>query len=124
MRPRVDQLETILRTRICAVCTQRPTPETCPSEDAGRCALFQLFPLVAQAILATQSPDLADYLHAIRENVCSVCLDQALDGSCERRNATRCALEAYLPQVVEIIEEATGRCFDRRNLELPMAPQH
>jgi hypothetical protein len=124
MRPRVDELESIVRSRICAVCSQRGSQESCAPEDAGGCSLFQLFPLVAQAILATDSPDLEDYLRAIRENVCAVCLEQALDGSCERRGGMRCALDSYLPQVVAIIEEASGRRFERRKVELLLGAEH
>jgi hypothetical protein len=89
----------------------------CGLEDPNHCSLFQLFPLVAQAVLATQSEDIQDYIQAIREHVCAVCLDQRLDGSCDLRSQARCALDAYLLPVVDAIEEATGRSFDRRNLK-------
>ncbi len=116
MRPRVDELEAIVRSRICGVCDVRTVQGTCGLENPGGCKLFQLFPLVAQAILATQSENIEDYIQAIRQNVCSVCLEQTLDGSCELRQQVRCALDAYIIPVVEAIEEATGRSFDRPNL--------
>ena len=72
---------------------------------------------MAQAILATDSENIDDYIQAIRENVCSACVEQRLDGSCELRDQVRCALDAYLLPVVDAIEEATGRSFDRRNMK-------
>jgi hypothetical protein len=109
MKPTVAELEGIVRNRLCAVCNQRSIEGICGSEEPGRCSLFELFPLVAQAILATESEDIQPYVEAIHENVCAVCLDQRLDGSCLQREEARCALNAYLPQVVEAIEEALGR---------------
>ncbi len=109
MKPTVEQLEAIVRNHVCALCTQRDVEGSCGEEEPERCSLFELFPLVAQAILATDSEDIQRYVEAIHENVCAVCLDQRLDGSCPRREQTNCALNTYLPQVVEAIEEALGR---------------
>lgn len=121
MRPRLDELERIVRTRICKECEVQAPQGACGGPEPAGCALFQLFPLVAQAILATDSENLDDYLQAIRENVCSVCIEQALDGSCELRGQMLCALDTYWLSVVGAIEEATGRSFDRRNLRIPGA---
>jgi len=116
MRLQVDELAALVRSRICRECEVREAGEGCHPEAPDRCKLFELFPLVAQAILATDSHDIQDYVRAIRENVCSVCLEQALDGSCALRGGTQCALDSYLPQIVEVIEEATGKKFQRGNL--------
>lgn len=116
MRPTLDELEAIVRNRICKVCTDRTADGTCGMEEPDRCSLFGLFPLVAQAILATDSDDIEDYIQAIRENVCSVCLEQALDGSCVLRQEVRCALDAHLIPIVDVIEEAVGKSFNRDRL--------
>lgn len=116
MRLQLDELEALVRKRICAACELRADERACSHRTPGRCALFELFPLVAQAIAATESGPLENYLKAIRENVCAVCVDQALDGNCRRRQEAACALDAYLVEIVEVIEEATGRSFDRQRL--------
>jgi hypothetical protein len=105
-------MESIVRNRVCAVCSERKTEEACGPSSESRCPLTQLFPLVAEAILATESEELEPYIQAIREHVCSVCVDQTLDGSCPRRGQG-CPLDAYLPQVIDAIEEAAGRSFKR-----------
>ncbi len=112
MKPRVDELETLVRSRICAVCTERTVEGAC-STASSRCSLFELFPLVAQAIAATDSDQVEPYIQAIRENVCSVCVEQRLDGSCDLRDQARCALDAYLIPIIDIIEEATGKSLAR-----------
>jgi hypothetical protein len=78
--------------------------------------LFRLFPQVAQAVQSVRSDDIQQYIDAIRRNVCSVCAEQAHDGSCETRQEVQCALDAYLLLVVDAIEEATGKTFNRQGL--------
>ena len=63
-----------------------------------------------------KSDDIQQYIDAIRHRVCSVCADQAGDGSCETRQQVRCALDAYLLLVVDAIEEATGKTFNKAGL--------
>jgi hypothetical protein len=109
------ELESIVRNRICSVCTERTVAGNCGLEQPSSCALFQLFPRVAQAIRSVKSDNIQEYIEAIRRDVCAVCLDQDPDGSCERRRQVRCALDAYLLPVVDAIEEATGKTFDRQS---------
>jgi hypothetical protein len=110
------ELEAIVRERICSVCTERTTTGACGLEEPSRCALFRLFPQVAQAIQSVSSDDIHQYIEAIRANVCSVCHEQEPDGSCETRQMVQCALDAYLLLVVDAIEEATGKTFNKSNL--------
>ena len=118
-----DELEAIVRNRICGVCTERTTDDQCGLENPSSCALFRLFPQVAQAIQSVDSSDIQPYIEAIRRNVCSVCQEQVQDGSCEARQQVQCALDAYLLLVVDAIEEATGKTFDRTGMQnLPAGP--
>ena len=110
------ELESIVRNRICQVCTERTVDGQCGLEEPIDCALFRLFPEVAQAIQSVNSDDIQQYIDAIRGNVCAVCADRASDDSCETRQQVRCALDAYLLLVVEAIEEATGKTFDKQGL--------
>jgi hypothetical protein len=122
MKRSVAELEALVRTRICALCTERTVNGDCGLDEPASCALFHLFPQVAQAIDSVHSEDINDYVAAIRRNVCSVCNEQALDGSCEMRQQVRCALDAYLLLVVDAIEDATGKQFDRRRLNWAAGP--
>jgi len=122
MKRSLEGIETILRARICSVCSDRKVDGTCGLEHPADCALFRLFPEVAGAILSTDSNDIQDYVTAIREKVCSICCDQAADGSCETRREVRCALDAYLVLIVEAIEEATGKTFDYAPGGVPPRP--
>jgi hypothetical protein len=88
----------------------------CALEEPSNCALFRLFPQVAQAIQSVTSDEIQPYIEAIRHNVCSVCAEELSDGSCETREEVRCSLDAYLLLVVDAIEEATGKTFDKSRI--------
>jgi hypothetical protein len=118
----LQELEAIVRNRICRVCTSRTISGDCGLEEPSSCALFHLFPQVAAAIQSVHSNDIHQYIEAIRGQVCSVCADRAADGSCETRQQVQCALDAYLLLVVDAIEEATGRTFDKSKLNLTGGP--
>jgi hypothetical protein len=122
MERSIVELEAIVRNRICKVCTSRTVSGDCGLEEPSSCALFRLFPQVAQAIQSVKSDDIHQYIEAIRRQVCSVCHDQASDGSCETRQQVECSLDAYLLLVVDAIEEATAKTFDKTKLRPSGAP--
>jgi hypothetical protein len=109
MQRTLEELETLVRGKICAVCSDRDGKGGCGLENPSNCALFRLFPQVARAIQSVESDDIRDYVAAIRGGVCSICRDQEWDGTCEKRERVECALDAYLIPIVEAIEEAAGR---------------
>jgi hypothetical protein len=116
MQRTLEEVESIVREKICAVCSDRDGTGGCGLEEPSDCALFRLFPQVARAIQATASDDIRDYVAAIRGGVCSICRDQEADGTCERREQVRCALDAYLIPIVEAIEESSGRKLTNTSL--------
>jgi hypothetical protein len=122
MNHSLAELEVIVRNKICGVCTDRAVDGACALEEPSTCALFRLFPQVAQAIQSVSSDDILPYIDAIRRNVCSVCCEQASDNSCETREQVRCSLDAYLLLVVDAIEEATGKTFDKSRLQSSGGP--
>jgi hypothetical protein len=43
------------------------------------------------------------YLTAVKENICSVCIDSDEEGICTLTEDETCAVEYFLPQIVEIV---------------------
>ena len=76
----LEELEAIVRQRMCRVCVDGTVEGGCGLEDPSSCALFRLFPQVARAVQSVSSGDIRDYIRAIREQVCSVCEEQTADG--------------------------------------------
>lgn len=120
MKRSLAEVESIVRDKICRVCSDRTADGNCGLEQPSACALFRLFPEVAKAIGSVQSDDVNDYIQAIRQGVCSVCNDQMADGRCETRSHVQCALDAYLLLIVDVIEEATGKTFNRTGVGSPI----
>ena len=119
MQRSLEDLEKILRARICSVCSDRLEDGACGLKEPADCALFRMLPETARAIQSTDSDDIRDNERAIRDKVCVLCHDRLPDGSCETREQVRCALDAYLILIVGAIEEATGKTFDRAPAGVP-----
>lgn len=45
------------------------------------------------------------YLKALRTHVCSVCVDSSEGGKCTLTDEEMCAVELYLPQIVDIVHD-------------------
>lgn len=101
----LQSLERALRRRVCSVCVDRNVDGSCDLNAQHECVLFDRLPQVAKSILLVQNGRIEDYISAIRENICAQCFHQRLDGSCDKREEVRCALDRYLPLVVDVIEE-------------------
>jgi hypothetical protein len=120
----LEELEAIVRERICRVCTDRTVNGDCGLEEPSSCALFRLFPQVAYAVQSVSSDDIRDYITAIRAQVCSVCSEHTDGGECESRKQVQCALDAYLLPIIDAIEESTDKRFDRTEVVRSPNPPH
>ena len=106
------ELEELVRNRICGVCSDRKMDGTCGLEEPGQCALFRLFPQVAEAIQTYRKRQSSRITSTPSGGTCVRCAPRRRsDGSCGLRQQVQCALDAYLLLVVEAIEEATGKDF-------------
>jgi hypothetical protein len=109
----MEELEKLIRDDICGICDELGADGKCSELAQGECSLFHLFPLVAQTIQETTSDDINVYLRAIREKVCTICLSEPPGAGCVKRIEARCALDSYLPLIVDVIERTSGKAFER-----------
>ena len=108
-----EELEKLIRDEICGICDELGRDGKCNEPTQGECSLFHLFPLVAQTIQETTSDDINVYLRAVREKVCTVCLNEPPGAGCVKRIEARCALDNYLPLIIDAVERASGKAFER-----------
>lgn len=47
------------------------------------------------------------YLEAIRKNVCSICVDSTDEGECTLTKSEICAVEKFLPRIVDVIHNTS-----------------
>jgi hypothetical protein len=45
----------------------------------------------------------SEYLRAIHEKICNVCIEQKADGSCGLSEGSVCPIEAYLPRILKAV---------------------
>jgi len=101
-----------LRERVCSVCLDRRDDGSCGLSGGHTCALEAHLPRILEVVQTVHSPRMDEYVEAIRQRVCGVC-EQDAQGGCRARNDGACALDAYLPLVVEAIEEAQRTLKER-----------
>jgi hypothetical protein len=49
------------------------------------------------------------YLQAIQAKVCPVCIDRNMDGGCSLSETRTCAVEMYLPQIINAVRQVKSR---------------
>jgi hypothetical protein len=102
------QFTEAIRRKVCAVCLDSRDDFSC-GLTGRRCALDTHLPQLAEVLSGIKSPRLDEYIAAVRGQICSGCVERAADGRCELRASAACALDAYLPLVVDAIEKVNAR---------------
>jgi hypothetical protein len=52
------------------------------------------------------------YLKAIKNNICSICVDSTDKGKCTLNKEEICAVEQFLPQIVEVVHKVNSDYID------------
>lgn len=104
---RIDELWEEVSLSVCRVCVDY-SHDGCRLIASGRCALKSHFDEVVAAVESARGEQLAPYISALRDRVCSVCKHQMTEGRCVVRNNVDCALDRYYPLVIDAIEQAAG----------------
>ena len=94
-----------LRNTVCAVCLDRKDDGSCALSGGRTCGLEAHLPRILEVVQTVHSSRMDEYVEAIRQRVCAVC-EQDAQGVCRAREDGECALDAYLPLVVDALEEA------------------
>ncbi|PKL82495.1 MAG: hypothetical protein CVV24_09820 [Ignavibacteriae bacterium HGW-Ignavibacteriae-3] len=59
-----------------------------------------------------------NYLKALKQNVCSICVDSNAKGGCTLNEKETCAVELFLPEIVNVIHSSHSEDFRELYLEL------
>jgi hypothetical protein len=53
------------------------------------------------------------YLKALKQNVCSICVDSSEKGACTLNDKETCAVELYFPQIIDVVHKTKAeKLFD------------
>ena len=58
------------------------------------------------------------YIDAIRKNVCSICVDSTDEGDCTLTTKELCAVEYYLPKILEVVHNTQSEDINEIHQEL------
>jgi len=94
-----------LRREVCRTCLDGRGDGSC-GLTARACPLDAQLPAVLAAVQGIHSANLDDYTKAVEEQVCAHCSNRSAEGPCLLREHADCALVAYLPLVVDAVEQA------------------
>ena len=99
----LSRVERRLRDQICPNCARFTRQRTCSLPPNRHCAVFTNLAEIAAIVERTHSESISPYVDEVRDRICRTCLEDD-HGCCPMRNAVDCALDCYLPMVVEEIE--------------------
>ena len=94
-----------IRRRVCAVCLDSADDGSCRLSGRRTCAIDEHLPRVVEAIRDVREQRDDSYASAVESRVCRQCVALDAHGACVLREGGRCALDVYLPLVVEAIED-------------------
>jgi hypothetical protein len=104
----LDVISQTLRSRICPSCVRYTADHQCSLPADRPCVIFEALPTIAGVVQTVSSDRIDPYIDRIREDLCSVCHEDE-HGRCPLRDNLDCALDCYLPLVVDEIEAAMSR---------------
>ncbi|MCF8240467.1 MAG: hypothetical protein K9J16_03705 [Melioribacteraceae bacterium] len=52
------------------------------------------------------------YIKAIRDNICAICVDSEEETGCTLNEKETCAVELYLPEILEIVHNTDSEYMD------------
>lgn len=94
-----------IRREVCRTCLDGRGDGRCGLINRS-CPLEAQLPAVVQAVQGIHSANLDDYTRAVEEHVCSSCSNRVEGEPCGLRDHADCALVAYLPLIVDAVEES------------------
>ena len=100
----MDQYWDSIRQKVCRNCIDGDSKGGCRLPIDESCGLDKFFPDIVRTVSSVRSDSFQDYVDALRANICTNCEHQFADGVCKKRDTLDCALDRYLPVIIDVIE--------------------
>ncbi len=105
----MNYYEEAVRNYVCSHCVDFGSDGICHSKDPEGCAIFRHLPQLIEIAERIHDVHLVPYSEEVRKRICTSCRNQHPEGKCSVRESLSCALDCYLPLVLEAIEDAKVR---------------
>ena len=99
----LKRIEERLRDRICPKCVRYTSDHRCSLPRNQRCPLFAHLAELGAIVEQTHCLSISPYIDKVRCRICSRCLEDK-EGNCALRDGLDCAMDTYLPMIVDEIE--------------------
>ena len=94
-----------IRENVCSICVDSDEKGKCRLNEREICAVEYFLPKIISVVHSTDSPDIEDYFHNLREEVCSKCRDKEEKNNCYLREDSNCSLDRYFHLIVSTIKK-------------------
>lgn len=103
------RIEGRIRERICPVCVRCTAKHACSLPADQSCALFANLATIVDIVRTEEAVSVGPYVDAVRRRICATCRHEDQNGACSMRAGLDCALDTYLPLIIDEVEQELGR---------------
>jgi hypothetical protein len=100
----LEQYQEALSKAVCVQCLQRNGRGVCSIGISEDCTLNRFLPEIVGIVKSIDSTLMHDYVHELHNVICVSCRENE-EGTCSVRGTTGCAVDFYLPLIVDTIKE-------------------
>ena len=96
--------EEAVRRHVCSHCIDYGEDGQCHSLDVSGCAIYRFLPELIGIAQKIRRSNMKSYQRAVRKCICRRC-DHSKGKECSLRKELDCALDRYLPLVLDALDE-------------------
>lgn len=100
-----EEYRKAVKDMVCSKCIDLGEDGQCKLSGERVCGVESHLDQMINIVKTVQSDRVEDYVNVVRTHICEHCEGQGEDGNCMYRRELDCALDRYLPLVIDAIEE-------------------
>ena len=109
----VDRYQEAITKAVCLQCLAHNGRGICGIGSSEDCTLNRFMPEIISIVRSIDSTVMHDYIHELHNVICVSCREND-EGQCKLRGTTDCAVDFYLPLIVDTVKEVQGKMVPGR----------
>lgn len=97
-----------IQWKVCPVCLDGGGDGSCKLSGGRTCKIKIYLPNLIDIVMKVNSHRMDEYIDAVLSDICPTCTEQDTEGNCRARQQGDCSLVAYLPLILDAIEETNA----------------
>ena len=112
----VERARQVIRERVCTVCMEGLPGGECGLPEGRECPLLAKMPQIIGIVASTHDARIEPYQRKVGKLICEHCTESQPDGDCPHRHDASCALDRYVPWIIEMVDDLlTAEKLKRRS---------